>query len=93
MTVEEAKEYAKDMSYTAAVYNAMQGRAVPFRKATAIKLKELLEIAKRADEDTQNQVEASAVSFIPEACKRCTNHPSNGGSGICHCTLGVITTW
>ena len=26
---------------------------------------------------------------IPEACKYCSNHPSNGGSGICHCTLGL----
>ena len=26
---------------------------------------------------------------IPEACKTRSNHPSNGGSGICHCTLNV----
>ena len=26
---------------------------------------------------------------IPKACKNCSNHPSNGGSGICHCTLGL----
>lgn len=26
---------------------------------------------------------------IPAACKHCSNHPSNGGSGICHCTLGL----
>ena len=25
---------------------------------------------------------------IPEACRSCSNHPSNGGTGICHCTLG-----
>ena len=25
---------------------------------------------------------------IPSACRNCSNHPSNGGSGICHCTLG-----
>ena len=28
-------------------------------------------------------------SFIPESCKKCSNHPSNGGSGICHCILGI----
>ena len=28
-------------------------------------------------------------SGIPEACKNCSNHPSNGGSGICNCTLGM----
>lgn len=27
---------------------------------------------------------------IPNACINCPNHPSNGGSGICHCTLGMI---
>lgn len=26
---------------------------------------------------------------IPEACRNCNNHPSNGGSGVCHCTLGL----
>ena len=45
MLVEEAVEYAKTMSYTEAVYNALQGRAVPYKKATKIKLDELLEIA------------------------------------------------
>lgn len=25
---------------------------------------------------------------IPESCRSCMNHPSNGGTGICHCTLG-----
>ena len=27
--------------------------------------------------------------FILEPCKSCPNHPSNGGSGICHCMLGT----
>ena len=26
---------------------------------------------------------------IPDVCKSCSNHPSNGGSGICNCTLGT----
>lgn len=50
MTVEEAKEYAKTMSYTDAVYNALQGRAIPYRKATKIKLNELLAKAKELEE-------------------------------------------
>lgn len=25
---------------------------------------------------------------IPVNCRNCRNHPSNGGSGICHCILG-----
>lgn len=28
---------------------------------------------------------------IPVPCRVCQNHPSNGGSGICHCTLGLPT--
>ena len=26
---------------------------------------------------------------IPAACRSCSNHPSNGGSGICHCIIGT----
>lgn len=26
---------------------------------------------------------------IPSACQNCSNHPSNGGSGICHCIMGI----
>ena len=26
---------------------------------------------------------------IPKACKNCSNHPSNGGDGICNCILGI----
>lgn len=28
-------------------------------------------------------------NVVPDACKNCSNHPSNGGSGICFCTLGT----
>ena len=51
MTVEEAKEYAKTMSYEEAVYNALQGRAVPYKKATKIKLDELVKIARELDKE------------------------------------------
>ena len=27
------------------------------------------------------------IEYIPETCKNCPGHPSNGGSGICYCTL------
>lgn len=29
------------------------------------------------------------IAATPKPCQGCPNHPSNGGSGICHCTLGV----
>ena len=44
MTREEAKDYAKTMSFRNAVYNALQGKCIPYRKATLIKLNELLDI-------------------------------------------------
>ena len=27
------------------------------------------------------------MSMVPEFCRGCSNHPNNGGSGICNCTL------
>ena len=44
MTREEAEEYAKEMTYRDAVYNALQGKCIPNRKATLIKLHELLDM-------------------------------------------------
>ena len=32
-------------------------------------------------------------TYIPDSCKHCSNHPSNGGSGICHCILGSSIIW
>ena len=28
---------------------------------------------------------------VPECCRNCSNHPLNGGSGICMCTLPYMT--
>lgn len=36
------------------------------------------------------QEPVKTLKKIPEACKNCSNHPSNGGSGVCFCTLGSI---
>ena len=36
-----------------------------------------------------NNTNLTTTSNIPPACKGCSNHPSNGGSGICFCILGV----
>ncbi len=35
-------------------------------------------------------IEALQEKSIPPACRNCSNHPKNGGSGICHCILGGI---
>lgn len=53
MNREEAEIYAKQMTYRDAVYNALCGRAIPYRKATMIKLHELLEIADKADKEEE----------------------------------------
>ena len=31
------------------------------------------------------------VDTVNPNCVNCSNHPVNGGSGICHCTLGLQT--
>lgn len=42
MNNEEAKEYATKMSYTDAIYNLSKAKSVPYRKATFMKINELL---------------------------------------------------
>lgn len=42
MTREEAEKYAENMTYREAIYNLMQAKSVPYRKATFIKVNELL---------------------------------------------------
>lgn len=47
MNVKEAEEIAKEMTYRDAVINALRGRCIPYKKATRIKLKELLDLVER----------------------------------------------
>ena len=49
MNCEQAKEYAKTMTYKQAVGNVMSSKGIKYRKATMIKLRELAEIADRLD--------------------------------------------
>ena len=37
----------------------------------------------------QHQLKWSLNTDIPSACQGCSNHPSNGGSGICNCIVGI----
>ena len=41
MTREEAQEIANNMSYNTAIYNVMQSKGIPYKKATKIKLNQL----------------------------------------------------
>ena len=36
-----------------------------------------------------NLNDTTVGSFEQSACVNCSNNPKNGGSGICHCTLGL----
>ena len=31
----------------------------------------------------------SVIFTVSDACSSCPNNPKNGGSGICHCILGL----
>lgn len=42
----------------------------------------------RITEDSDNLIVKTLRS---QACDSCSNNPKNGGSGICHCTLGLPT--
>ena len=37
-----------------------------------------------------NSKDTLVGGFEQSACVNCQNNPKNGGSGICHCTLGQI---
>lgn len=54
MNCDEAKKVAEQMTYRDAVINALCGRCIPFRKATRIKLKELLEIVENMEKEVKN---------------------------------------
>ena len=34
-------------------------------------------------------MQPSDAGFESSACKYCSNNPANGGSGICHCIIGL----
>ena len=41
------------------------------------------------DDEREITIRLPKVDNTPEPCKNCPTHPSNGGDGICHCTLGL----
>ena len=49
MNLDEAKDYAEEMSYTEAIINVTYGKGIKYRKATMVKLSELSEIADKLD--------------------------------------------
>lgn len=55
-------------------------------KGTLGFLKKYLFEAERTSMEKLNR----EVPTLPTPCRYCSNHPSNGGSGVCHCTLGAM---
>ena len=57
-------------------------------------VKQLKQLLESYPEDMVLDDKTMDLSFnaqtIPKACQNCANHPSNGGSGICHCILGSM---
>ena len=86
MTREEAIKILREQAYIE--------RDVDFYGAVDMAIKALQELPKRRKEAKRWKTKAlqaesvKTLKQIPEACKNCSNHPSNGGSGICFCTLG-----
>ena len=83
----------------ATMCDGQDGATIYFSENTYAVVKESYdEIMEKLNDDTNESlkrllnVENNVIDYIncniPDACKNCSNHPSNGGSGICFCTLG-----
>ena len=59
MNVEQAKEYAKTMTYSEAIMNLQFAKGIQYKRATRIKLLELAKIADRLDKADTPQDERS----------------------------------
>lgn len=60
-----------------------------------ITVEELNKLLEKATEDAFKRYNKQVyipgwwlIDDVPPACRNCSNHPSNGGSGICQCILG-----
>ena len=49
------------------------------------------EYCRRAETEMKPTLPYTNTITVPDACKFCPNHPSHGGTGVCHCTLGQKT--
>ena len=61
MNMKEAEEIAKKMTYRDAVNNALRGRCVPYKKATRIKLNELIDMLDKG----------LTVTEFADSCREC----------------------
>lgn len=47
---------------------------------------------KLIEDHTDWSKSAKSLTNTTDPCRTCPNHPSNGGSGFCNCTLGQTPT-
>ena len=59
-----------------------------YNKLTKRELIDLLITSQTILENMTNEISYDPIYNSYNPCKKCPQHPSNGGSGICHCTLG-----
>ena len=69
MNCEQAKEYAKTMTYSEAVSNVRYSKGIKYRKATMIKLRELAEIADRLDKADTPQTDCDTCKYGRDKCR------------------------
>jgi hypothetical protein len=43
----------------------------------------------KPEQESPYHLDTAITIDVPEASKNCSNHPINGGTGICHCSLGL----
>lgn len=95
MNMEEAQKIASKMSFTSAVYNALNAKCVPYRKATKIKLRELLDIAKDIDEAKSKGCDEVELSLYyngwNDGCKKCESNMQDFVESRCR-ELGIDYT-
>lgn len=54
MNTEQAQDMSKNMSYQEALHNVFSGKSIPYRKATFMKLTELVALAEKLDMNEEN---------------------------------------
>lgn len=77
MNMAEAEEIAKKMTYRDAVNNALRGRCVPYKKATRIKLNELLDMLDKGLTVTEPKVIEDIKAEIESICENTTYPPDD----------------
>ena len=77
MTKEEAEKYAENMTYREAIHNLKQAKSVPYRKATFIKINELLDKLEQEPVTKNDAVDAISREQALQELKESAEHHVN----------------